>query len=68
MRPAFAGKRWVLTTCIQGGGAPLIDGAMVHDRGGGKWQGVAIYLAFWRPRRGRPPGLALVIARKRTLR
>lgn len=67
MSRAIHGKRWILTTCIQGGGAPIFDPAMVTDRGGGKWWGVAIYLAFWRRRKTRPPGLALVVARKRPL-
>ena len=55
--------RLIVTTCIQGVGAPVVDDAFTHDREGHSYHGKAIHLTPWRKTRHgeRARGRALVV-------
>lgn len=76
-RRAWTFGRWVITTTMQAGSAPLIDRCSGRDTVRDRWfDGRCLYLAFWRLRwqrwcrrwRTNRPGLALVVARFRAER
>lgn len=66
----FKGHRiwgWIITTTMQGQGAPIIDSCRIDDEDGNRYEGWAIHLAPWRfnDYGDREINRALVIGRKR---
>lgn len=50
----------LVTTCVQGGGAPLVDPCFSHSEHGA-FKGLCFYGRPWLPRDRRPPARSLVI-------
>lgn len=55
---------YVITTTMQGQGAPVVDGAMVYDREGRTYRGRAVLLKPWKRGERSISARALVLARQ----
>ena len=66
-RWGFMFSRYIVTTCAQGGHAPLVDRCFVEEEHGKKFEGIAILLTPWRRNQWGEslPQTALVFGRER---
>ncbi len=65
MRKAFVVNGFVITTVMQGAGAPMLDRCGGHTQEGLRWRGYALHLTPWRRDRygDRLAGLSLCLGK-----